>query len=347
MKNKCEYIELCRFVGAIIILCHHSYTLMDRTIFLGGWAFVEFYFILTGYYTTSHFVKKMEKHKVEYDEMFFYVKSKIKKLYPYAVGGVLFSFLNVITKCSENDRGVASFSLIYNLLLLKGSDIANSSYTYDPPLWYITHLILFLPLIIILMVKNEKIYKYFLCWFIPIMLYALCMDYMKKIAIWEGGIFQCFRGIAGLTVGSALFYMTRYYKEKDDFPKMLFRIASVIGFIGFIFITVFFRNGGIDISAEIIAYLIIVMFFTLMNDENYIKNKHIYSICIHLGELALPIYCIHYPIQDWIQRLFPLNGYWLKLGMSIVWSVMISELKLLVCKKWGEQKRIVQKETTL
>ena len=87
MKNKCEYIELCRFVGAIIILCHHSYTLMDRTIFLGGWAFVEFYFILTGYYTTSHFVKKMEKHKVEYDEMFFYVKSKIKKLYPYAVGG--------------------------------------------------------------------------------------------------------------------------------------------------------------------------------------------------------------------------------------------------------------------
>ena len=78
----------------------------------------------------------MEKHKVEYDEMFFYVKSKIKKLYPYAVGGVLFSFLNVITKCSENDRGVASFSLIYNLLLLKGSDIANSSYTYDPPLWY-------------------------------------------------------------------------------------------------------------------------------------------------------------------------------------------------------------------
>ena len=112
----------------------------------------------------------------------------------------MFGFFNIITQCSENDKSVASFSLIYNLLLLKGSDIANSSYTYDPPLWYITHLILFLPLIIILMVKNEKIYKYFLCWFIPIMLYALCMDYMKKIAIWEGGIFQCFRGIAGLTV---------------------------------------------------------------------------------------------------------------------------------------------------
>ena len=71
MKNKCEYIELCRFVGAIIILCHHSYTLMDRTIFLGGWAFVEFYFILTGYYTTSHFVKKWKNIELSTMKCFF------------------------------------------------------------------------------------------------------------------------------------------------------------------------------------------------------------------------------------------------------------------------------------
>ena len=61
MKNKCEYIELCRFVGAIIILCHHSYTLMDRTIFLGGWAFVEFYFILNGILYNESFCQKNGK----------------------------------------------------------------------------------------------------------------------------------------------------------------------------------------------------------------------------------------------------------------------------------------------
>ena len=86
-KDKCQYIEMCRFIGSIMILCHHSYTLMERTFFIGGWAFVEFYFILTGYYTTLHFSKRMEKCKVECDEIFFYVKNKIKKLYPYAVGG--------------------------------------------------------------------------------------------------------------------------------------------------------------------------------------------------------------------------------------------------------------------
>lgn len=87
MKNKCQYIEFCRFVGAIIILCHHSYTLVDRTLFIGGWAFVEFYFMLTGYYTTYHFLRKTKEYQVGYREIFYYVKNKIRKLVPYAWGG--------------------------------------------------------------------------------------------------------------------------------------------------------------------------------------------------------------------------------------------------------------------
>ena len=34
-KDKCQYIEMCRFIGSIMILCHHSYTLMERTFFIG------------------------------------------------------------------------------------------------------------------------------------------------------------------------------------------------------------------------------------------------------------------------------------------------------------------------
>ena len=60
---------------------------MERTFFLGGWAFVEFYFMLTGYYTTEHFLKHSEKVGAEYRDIFYYIKNKIKKIYPYAVGG--------------------------------------------------------------------------------------------------------------------------------------------------------------------------------------------------------------------------------------------------------------------
>jgi len=58
-----------------------------KNIFFGGWAFVEFYFMLTGYYTTEHFLKHSEKVGAEYRDIFYYIKNKIKKIYPYAVGG--------------------------------------------------------------------------------------------------------------------------------------------------------------------------------------------------------------------------------------------------------------------
>ena len=90
MKNKCQYIEVCRFIGAIIILCHHSYTLMERTFFLGGWAFVEFYFMLTGYYTTEHFLKHSEKVGAEYRDIFYYIKYSLQGTTQgrYLTGGV-------------------------------------------------------------------------------------------------------------------------------------------------------------------------------------------------------------------------------------------------------------------
>lgn len=55
MKN--AHIELCRFIGAIIILCHHTYLFENRTYFVTGWLFVEFYFMLTGYFTAMHFLR--------------------------------------------------------------------------------------------------------------------------------------------------------------------------------------------------------------------------------------------------------------------------------------------------
>ena len=87
MKNKCQYIEVCRFIGAIIILCHHSYTLMERTFFLGGWAFVEFYFMLTGYYTTEHFLKNSEKVGAEYRDIFYYIEQNKKNISIRSRGG--------------------------------------------------------------------------------------------------------------------------------------------------------------------------------------------------------------------------------------------------------------------
>ena len=55
------YIELCRFIAAVVMLFHHTEKLGGYSMFgayriaRGGWVFVEYFFILSGYFMTRHF----------------------------------------------------------------------------------------------------------------------------------------------------------------------------------------------------------------------------------------------------------------------------------------------------
>lgn len=62
MKKR-SVIEICRLIASLVILWHHEYVakvLDPNEPFIYGWIFVEFFFVLTGYFTISHFSKKCE-----------------------------------------------------------------------------------------------------------------------------------------------------------------------------------------------------------------------------------------------------------------------------------------------
>lgn len=54
-------IEVERFIGAVIIICHHLTHFQSISYFAGGWIFVEFFFMLTGYYSVAHFERGGKK----------------------------------------------------------------------------------------------------------------------------------------------------------------------------------------------------------------------------------------------------------------------------------------------
>lgn len=149
MKKKNAFVELYRFLGAIVILGHHSYILGDRVHFIGGWVFVEFYFMLTGYFTAGHFeVVQLKDNGVKVAVE--YVKNKILRILPYAWSGILlgFCFYN-LQPLTGIERMHGVLSLPTNLMLLQGISISNHSVIYNNPLWYIASIALFLPIIII------------------------------------------------------------------------------------------------------------------------------------------------------------------------------------------------------
>lgn len=330
MKQKNQYIEISRFIGAIIIVCHHSYILGERIKFVGGWIFVEFFFMLTGYFTAAHFYGENYKFQNVSIIALRYVMKKILALVPYAWIGVLLGFISNILKHDNGGIFINCISLPYNLLLLKGCSISNNSINFNPPLWYITCILMFLPVIIILIRKFQGTYICIFSWLVPILLYAFCMDCVGKTAIWEGGVLQYCRGIADMLLGTLIYYITLYLKEKFDKKSLKFmRTVSYVLFLIFVVATIYFPNGGIELSSEITLYTFFMLIFMLADSENSIKSDTICNIVsIHLGKLSLPIYCIHYPIETIIQDNFPFMPYNAKLLLSIIITILISEIIL-------------------
>ena len=58
MNRKNSTIEIWRFVASLLIMATHMYHFgIDNYYFRETWIFVEFFLIITGYYTAVHFDK--------------------------------------------------------------------------------------------------------------------------------------------------------------------------------------------------------------------------------------------------------------------------------------------------
>lgn len=135
VQRKSQFVELTRFIGALIIVCHHSYTLGNRELFIGGWAFVEYFFFLTGYFTALHF-SDISRFKDECEKLaFMYMKNKVIRIFPYAMVGIVLGIIYKLTQhLSFDDKLKTLFSVPFNFLLLKGSTFSNETFGFNDPL---------------------------------------------------------------------------------------------------------------------------------------------------------------------------------------------------------------------
>jgi peptidoglycan/LPS O-acetylase OafA/YrhL len=62
--RKNTFVELLRLIATLIILFHHSYLVRvpaSNTPFQVAWIYVEFFLILTGFFTMAHFSKRQKE----------------------------------------------------------------------------------------------------------------------------------------------------------------------------------------------------------------------------------------------------------------------------------------------
>lgn len=95
MKQRNTMIDLWRFIAAIAILLHHAGELgIHKSISGNGYLFVEFFFMLSGYYTYRHLRNKTGGESGNpIGDSFWYIIKKFGAYLPYTIPAILIQYI--------------------------------------------------------------------------------------------------------------------------------------------------------------------------------------------------------------------------------------------------------------
>lgn len=317
MKNtkRSSFLELLRFIFCLVIFLHHSGFFASDTAYpfkTAGFYGVEFFFILTGALSMRHVnygAPSIGCMKYSVD----YTFSKLKRVFPYALIGVVLAyawfFVSAGSKMGPKDMLIGRFTFIYEILFLPMAgvmDVGLHSYM-NSPLWYLSVLLFVLPVVVYLAVRFRDVFNNYLCWVLPLFIYAYLIEKFGTIGSWGAytGVFYTgiLRGLAGLVLGCAIYILSTRISIERNFLRVL---ATIFEVCTYIFALMAF-NSNLDGYAYEFAILVMGagMAFSLSN-ATYTANIDS-RLLIGLGSLSLPIYCLHWPVYRWITFVFENN----------------------------------------
>jgi len=309
---------------------HHSGTLGGGWIAPGGWIFVEYFFILSGYFMTKHFDIRDAENDISEQTALVYTLRKLLKTMPYAAAGICLDLIAQIG-CGHirPDRiGNAVAELPIHFLLLKGLGI--TLFDLNGPLWYLTGILMAMPWLIVMQLRYRVFYKYLVSWAFPLMIYTMIFTVNGNIQYWgEGWAVNCMlRAFAGLMLGSFTYYISEHIRTLDLSDKIrgLLSVLEVALFVALISWS--FATDSFEYSIPSILFSIITLCIAFSGQERI--QAHIPHWANTAGRLSMSMYCLHIPVFDlvrWLCSGVPFEG---KLCIGIGLTILLSAIMILL-----------------
>ena len=329
--QKNNYIEFLRFLFCTIIVIHHSYT-----VFPSGAFAVEFFYIITGYFAIKH---------INNDDRFSGMTSSVKytvrkllRLAPYTtlaiVGAYLLEFLY--------DRGIPlldRLKVFQNLpsemlLLPMTGQIEISFSTYRcPQFWFLSCMLIALPIVLFLASRFTDVFKGYLVWFLPFMLIAYIGNTSGSLFNWGSpGLFlYCgtIRALADLLLGGAAYYTVNAIKAQDKKKGTIRRIIFTFIEIMFLVFVVYSCHRCVNIIYDQIFVLMIIWGMLVISLSGISYSDKLFSgfltpVWQFLGRLSMPVFCLHITVFRYlnIEPLYGL-GYYAKLALMFLICIVV------------------------
>lgn len=336
-KIKNGYIELCRFVFCIMIVIHHTVRDVDTgTILPGGFVAVNFFFFVSGAMAVRH----LEREKQEIPEKMRYAMEytlrKIKRIFPYAACGTLFSylwrFLTVRSLCMPMLQELAILPCELLFLPMTGIVPLTAGYYRNASLWYVSAMFITLPLIIYWYLKSKDVFKYYIVWFVPFLIHGWMILHMGASWGWGSttpiGFSALLVSFSNLLLGGTCYFVAEYLKKREfgRIAKILLTVLEV----GVVFLCFGFAVTLPDtyVYETVTGFLAASVAVTLSGVSYTGKLRG--RFWEWLGKLSMPVYCVHGWIIQLVQNYLGWYSYPMKILFILVGSITLSLILLFV-----------------
>ncbi|MCX4364375.1 MAG: hypothetical protein OSJ70_01190 [Bacilli bacterium] len=316
---------------------------VNEALFSGG-KVMEYFIILTGVYLVATY-EKLKNKKTKKISTWKYVKENLVNYYPAILSGVLIVFIvrNVINATSIiriprllvgsllelfglSQTGILTYGLFPGNQALADA-IANGGINilWNEPLTYLSAMIIAGAFLFYALSHNEELYKNIICPLAVIFGYGTLsiMGEYSSINFTSFGISAILiRSLAGLALGSLIYYFASHLKEKHYplFSKSFLTIINLLFIIYFIWSFIFGIEWGDAVNMIFIVPFIVINLL----GEDYISENLDNHFSIYLGQIALYIFSSHIAFVYLIPHLLP--------TLSFANSTVIY---MLVCFVWA------------
>ena len=270
-------IEILRFAASLMIVNGHMvYTgaTFSRP-FSNAWYYVEFFLILTGYFTMRHFAVKTENP-------FVYTWEKFRRFLPFTVPAILCYYLyeSLHYLAARDLTGLARnlLSLPLELSLLSAATPwGNHIFT----LWFLSAMLVTLPLVcLIIRIPNRYIVGAIaiIC---PLVYYLHAYDYGSHVYP-----NQLIRTFCGLMLGVAVYFLTLAVRKVPKHPvwRVIWTVLLVVSY------AVPLITGATNTTFLWGNLLCFIVCVTLTFSDVACLPKLSGPVPAYLGRLSMPVY---------------------------------------------------------
>lgn len=331
-RERNNFIELVRFSLCLIILIHHSGLCTETpSFFVSGLVAADAFFVITGYFTFKHFYGLTSDEPMR--DSLLYSVNKVKKALPFAITGTVIVYILdfCATDITLQDKILSLQNLPFELsqVSLTGVIQITPIVFKNVPLWYLSAILIVLPLIAYAILKHRDLLKYFV-WFLPLFIYAWFLNELGWLGYGDYTGFLhdgLFRATAGLLIGGASFFISEKIKNLP-FRMWLKIIFTVFEFGGYLLFAYCCHRLSSTFDQVFAIYLFAMVFTISVSEIGYtscVCKGAFGSIAQTLGKISLPIYCLHWPVYRYIEAFVSVElPYWVIIGVTLIVTTLIS-----------------------